>query len=244
MEDKILEEIKQIRKLLSELVGTSDLPVSERFSKDAVAKAAREFQKLSIQRGEWISSHDIDSVIRHAPFRAGYLIIEKFGFTNYFSRGKQLYFNKKDLVALNKELKQRNINLAKYSELLADKEKFENLLKRINLPKGTKTKKHFKIPEGLQDINSKPYSAPNEELVRAEIQTLTETYIKFNLSEYVDLFDKKTHALFKMDYWFDRYLKPDLKKFCKDWIFKFNYANYALKRILELKEEANAPMDS
>jgi hypothetical protein len=36
MEDRILNEIKQIRKLLAELVGTSDLPANERFSKEAM----------------------------------------------------------------------------------------------------------------------------------------------------------------------------------------------------------------
>ena len=67
MEEKILDEIKQIRKLLSEIIGTSDLPAKEKFSKEAIAKAAKEFRKLSIERGEWISSHDIDKVIKHAP---------------------------------------------------------------------------------------------------------------------------------------------------------------------------------
>jgi hypothetical protein len=47
-----------------------------------------------------------------------------------------------------------------------------------------------------------------------------EEYKKFDLSEYIDLYDGKTHALFKYDYSFDRYLKPELKKFCKDWSFK------------------------
>ena len=64
-----------------------------------------------------------------------------------------------------------------------------------------------------------------------------EEYKKFDLSEYIDLYEGKTHALFKYDYSFDRYLKPELKKFCKDWSFKFNYANTALRRILELKAE-------
>ncbi len=37
-------------------------------------------------------------------------------------------------------------------------------------------------------------------------------------------------------YHFDRYLEPKLKKYCKDWCFKFNYANDALKKIMELKK--------
>jgi hypothetical protein len=121
--------------------------------------------------------------------------------------------------------------------ILNDKEKFQKYVNGIILLKGKKTRKHFKIPESLRDIFSKPYSATTEELVRKEIETLTEEYKKFDLSEYIDLFEGKTYAMFKYDYLFDRYLKPELKKFCKDWSFKFNYANNALKRILELKVE-------
>jgi len=40
MEKKILSEIKQIRGLLSELVGTTDFPVKQKFSKEAMSKAA------------------------------------------------------------------------------------------------------------------------------------------------------------------------------------------------------------
>ncbi len=237
MEEKILTEIKQIRRLLSNLVGTSDMPAAERFSKEAVAKAAKEFQKLAIERGEWLPGNQIHKVIKHAPWHCGKMIVEKFGFTNYFKRGKTLYFNKKDLIALGKELKDRNIDLGKYSELLNDQENFKKYLNKINLPKGTKTKKHFRIPEGLRDVFSKPYSAPTEDLVRKEIESLMEEYKKFDLSEYIDLFEGKTYGLFKYDYSFDRYLKPELKKYCKDWCFKFNYANEAMKRILELKIE-------
>ena len=119
-----------------------------------------------------------------------------------------------------------------------DQEKFQKLVNSILLPKGTKTKKHFKIPENLRDIQSKPYSAPTEELVRKEIETLLEEYKKFDLSEYVDLYDRKTYGMFKFDYSFDRYLKPEVKKYCKAWCFKFNYANHALKKILEIKAES------
>ena len=172
MEDKIFTEIKQIRKLLSELVGTTDLPVTQKFSKEAISKAAKEFRKLSIERGQWITSYEIKQIIKHADWNSGKIIIEKFEFTNYFKRGSTLYFNKKDLVELNKELKKRNINLEKYGELLNDKEKFQKYVNSILIAKGSKTRKHFKIPDGLKDIFSKPYSAPTEELVRKEIEVL------------------------------------------------------------------------
>ena len=239
MEEKILNELKQIRKLLSEMLGTSDLPAKEKFSKMAISKIAKEFQKMAIERGEWVSSGELSEVIKHADWRSDRIIIEKLGFTNYFKRGHSWYFNRKDLIELGKELKARNINLGKYQELLNDQEKFQKLVNSIIFPKGAKRKRHFNIPENLRDIHSKPYSAPTEELVRNEIDLLMEEYKKFDLSEYVDLFDSKTYGMFKYNYSFDRYVKPEIKKYCKDWCFKFNYANNALKKILELKEEKN-----
>ena len=124
MEEKILIELKQIRKLLSEVVGTSELPAKQKFSKEAIAKVAKEFRELSIKRGEWVERDEIHRVIKHASWSSSKIILEKFEFSNYFKRGHTYYFNKKDLVELDKELKKRNINLKKYAELLEDKDKF------------------------------------------------------------------------------------------------------------------------
>lgn len=234
-EEKILAEVKQIKRVLSDLVGTSDKPAKEKFSKEALDKAAKEYRKLSIERGNWIPGDEISKVIRHAPWHIGKFIIEQFEFTNYFKRGSTYYFNRKDLLELKTELQKRNIDLKKYCELYEDQVKFRKYIASIQLPKGKKTRQHFRIPENLRDIFSKPYSAATEELVRNEINGLFEEYNKFDLSEYVDLYHGKTYALFKYDYHFDRYLKPEPKKFCRDWCFKFNYANEALKRIVELK---------
>ncbi len=43
--------------------------------------------------------------------------------------------------------------------------------------------------------------------------------------------------MFKYDYTFDRYIDAKVKKYCRDWCFKFNYANDALKKISMLKSE-------
>jgi len=166
MEEKVLKEVKQIKILLSQLIGTSEQPAQQKFSKEAIAKAAKEFRNLAIQRGEWVSRHDIDSVIRNAPWDSGKIIIEKFGFTNYFVRGKTTYFNRKDLAELGKELKKRKIDLKKYVELVNDKEKFQKYVDGIILPKGRKKRKNYRVPEHLQDIFSKPYSPPDEQMVR------------------------------------------------------------------------------
>ena len=138
-------------------------------------------------------------------------------------------------MALNKELKEKKIHLDKYRTLAFEKEKFDDLVKGINLPKGTKTKKHYKIPEGLQNITMRPFSTETEELARKEIESLMEEFKKFDLSEYIDLYESKTQAYFRYTYSFDRYIKPELRKYCKDWCFKFNYANTALKIMTDIK---------
>ncbi len=66
---------------------------------------------MQTARGEWVSSGDVDKVIKHAPFNPSKLLIEEFQFKNYFKRGSTYYFKRKDLQDLNKELKKRNINL-------------------------------------------------------------------------------------------------------------------------------------
>ena len=236
-EDRVLYELKRIRDLLSSLIGTTDLPKKEKFSSDAISKAAKEFRNLQIERGEWIESSDIRKVIKHADYTSGNILIEKFQFKNYFKRGRTHYFYKKDLIELDKELKKRKINLKKYDELLRDKEKFQKYIDSIKKISGPKARKKFAIPEGLDNIFSVPYSLPIENQINDEIKGLLEEYNKFNLSEYVDLYERKTYAVFKFDYHLDRYLKPELKKYCKDWCFKFNYAHAALKRLEELKDQ-------
>ena len=237
-EDKVFAELKQIKKILSLIIGTSDLPEKEKFSREAISTAAREFQKMQIERGEWIETNDVCKVIKHAPYNPAKILIDHFQFKNYFMRGKKYYFKKTDLIDFNKELKNRNINLEKYDELLRDKEKFQKYIDGIHTEKRNKSRRRFQIPEGLENIYSVPYSLPIEQQVRDEINALLEEYKKFDLSTYIDFYEMKTYAMFKYQYEFDRYLKPDIKKLCKNWCFKFNYANNALKRILELKKDA------
>jgi len=99
MDNQILKEIKEVRLLLSKMIGTSELPEEQKFSKEALDKAAVEFKALSLQHGEWIS--DISKIIKGAPYGSGKFIVEHLGFNNYFTRGKTRYFNRKDLMALN-----------------------------------------------------------------------------------------------------------------------------------------------
>ena len=52
MQKELLAEIKELKIAISTLIGTSDLHPEEQFSKEALDKAAKQFQKLSIERGE------------------------------------------------------------------------------------------------------------------------------------------------------------------------------------------------
>jgi hypothetical protein len=231
MDAEILKEIKEIRKSLAKIIGTSELPTREQFSKESLDNAADEFKKLSIKRGEWIRDRDISGIIKKAPYNTGKFIIENFGFTNYFVRHKSLYFNRKGIVELNKELRIRNINLAKYMELFRDKEKFNKHVEKAN-EGGKKKGTNFTLPEGLKDVNPTPYPAPAEE-IKDHIKYLKAEFEKFKLSDYINLYYDETYAMFKHEYYWDRYLKPDLKKQCTKWCNDYNHANYALKKANE-----------
>lgn len=218
-------------------IETSELPAKHQLSKDAINKAATEFQKLSIERGKWIKESEIHRIIRKAPWSCGKFIIEKFGFSNYFIRGRSLYFNRKDLIALNAELKKRNINLEKYMELVQDQEKFRKYIVSIKDPKGGKKRQRFKIPDELKDIVTSPYNHPPKDVVEQHIATLQEEFQHFKMAEYIDIYHGN-YAMFKVIYFFDRYLNPEVKKRCQNWCFQFNYANNALKEILKINSEA------
>lgn len=232
--EKILKEIKLVKTLLSTVVGTQELTKREQFSKEALRKAASEFRKLQITRGEWVLDREISKVIRSAPYSSGQFIIEKFGFTNYFKKGRSYYFNRKDLVALNKELKARKINLATYMELDEDKEKFNKYV--LELKQGKKKRPRFKIPENLENIETQPYNHPPKEQVLAHIQSLMDEYEKDKLVEFIDIYDGP-YAVAKHIFHFDRYLDKDLKKQCAKWCFEFNYAQKALKEIKKIRSQ-------
>lgn len=80
MEEKILKEVKQIRVLLSQMLGTNDLPARQKFSKEAITKAAKEFRTLEVKRGKWITRHEIPQVIKNAPWDCSKVILEQFEF--------------------------------------------------------------------------------------------------------------------------------------------------------------------
>ena len=55
---------KRIETVIAKLIGTSDLPVEQQFSIEAIEKAAREFQKLAIDRGGRVPDEDVEKYIK------------------------------------------------------------------------------------------------------------------------------------------------------------------------------------
>ena len=236
MEAQILKEIKGIRILLSKLIGTSELPKRKQFSEAALDKAAEEFKKLSFNRREWIEGYDISKIIRTAPSGSAKFIITKFRFNNYFMRGHRYYFNRKELIDLNNELKIRSIHLGRYIELVKDQERFNKYVESTMDMKGLKKRKRYYIPSDIKNIETTPYSPPSKDIVNKHIASLKLEFEENKLSEYIDIYHD-SYALFKYLYFFDHYVDPNIKRRCKKWCDEFNYANYALKRIADIQSE-------
>ncbi|MDP1812821.1 MAG: hypothetical protein Q8K92_00065 [Leadbetterella sp.] len=236
MQNKILQELDEIKCLLAKLTGTADLNYTERFSIEALDKAAKEFQAMNIARKEWIDEHSVGKFLKNAPYNyAGKFIRENFGFINYFKRGRTHYYYKKDLIELSNELISRNVNLKRYCELFEDKAKFQKCVN--DTASNTKgNKKKFKLPSGLKNINTSPPPPPSAEVIREDLKALKEEFFQFKLADYIDIY-KNNYAMFKFQYQFDKYIKPELKRRSHKWCENFNYANHALELITKKREK-------
>jgi len=236
MENELLSEIRELKAAIAKLIGTSDLSPKQQFSKESLNRAAGQFQKLSIERGDWIKNDDIDKYIKNAPYGAGSFIIAEFGFSNYFKRGHTYYFYKKALIALAKELKKRNVNLERYMQYMADLVKFKKSLEdAAKNTKGKSKTKPFKLPANLKDFNTTSAKLPSADIVREDIKKLKDEFFEFTLSNYIDIY-RENYAMLKEMYWFGRYLEPGLMKKCRKWCDNFNYANHALEELTKKRE--------
>ncbi len=81
MQNELLAEIRSLKSAIATLIGTSDLSPKEQFSKEALSRVSKQFQKLSIDRGDWICDNDISKFIKKAPYRCGAFIIKEFQFS-------------------------------------------------------------------------------------------------------------------------------------------------------------------
>ncbi|MGP8216568.1 MAG: hypothetical protein ACLQQ4_13455 [Bacteroidia bacterium] len=241
MEDtkEILKEIKELRSLITKLTGIPDQSGKEPFSNEAIEKAAKEFQKLTIARDEWIDSYSIDKYIKGAPYNVGNFIRDEFNFTNCFKRGHKYYYFRDDIIALGKELKKRNVNLGRYMELKADQQKLESYITSIFQNKGEKRKKRkFKVPKALMDINSTPPKLPAPEVLKAELEKLKEEFIQLKLSEYIDIY-KGSYALSKGLWDIHKFIEPSMRKKIHTWVSDFNLVTRLILETTKKKEVFN-----
>jgi hypothetical protein len=234
MSKQILQELKELKSILAKLIGTSDLDPSEQFSIEAVNKAAKEYQKMLIDRGEWVAENDIGKYIRSSAWRAGAFIRNEFGFKNFIKKSHSYYYYKKDLIALGKELKERNVDLSRYIEFRESQAKFEKDVAAVS--QGKKKKKGFQLPADLKDITTSPIPMPAAEIVKEDLERLKTEFFEQKFSEYIDIY-KGNHAMMKFIYHFEKYIEPGLKRRCQKWVDNFNYANHALELITKKKEK-------
>lgn len=231
MQKAILTELKELRSVITKLVGSSDLPIEEQFSKAALDKAAKEFLQMSIQRSEWVPERDISRYVKTAPWYAGEFIRKEFGFSNFFKQGRVYFYNKNDLIALSKELKERNVNLSRYVELKHSQETFKKSIASASAnKKSTKKRKSYQLPDELFNITTTETPKPSIELVKEDLKRLEEEFFKFNLADYIDIY-RGNYAMMKNDYTFLKYRNKELGTRCRKWCDSFNYANHALQEL-------------
>ncbi len=227
----ILKELKELKELFSKLIGTADQSVENRFSEEALNKAAKDFLKMSIERGEWVKDDDVHKYIKPAPWNPGAFLRKEFAFANWSKRGHEYLYSKKDLIALGLELAKRNIDLNRYKEFLEDKAAFDKRMAAIDITQKPKSiGKPYKIPKGLKNITTSEIPKPDPELARQDIIRLKQEFKAGKFESYIDSY-KGTHAMLKRIYYFEKYLEPGLKRSCRKWCEDFNYANEALKLI-------------
>jgi hypothetical protein len=229
MEKQILEELKQLKAAMAQLAGTSNLPKSEQLSTATLDKAAKEFQKLKKTSDQWLSEHELYKYFKDAHYGTGKFIREQFGFSNYFKQGRSHYYNKADIIELAKELKERNVKLARYMQLKEEEDNFKKRIASAALnKKATGKKKSYEIPDEVQDINISDYPKPSVELIKEDLKNLEEEFFKYKLEDYIDIY-RGNYAMVKYNYSFKKYISNDIKQRCKKWCENFNYANNALE---------------
>lgn len=230
MQKQILTELKELRYALSKIAGTSDLPTEAQFSVTALDKAASEFKKMQIARGEWIPENEISKYVKNAGWSSGSFIRTELNFSNYFKQGRSYYYNKTDLIALSKELKDRNVNLSRYIEYRASEAAFKRKVTEAAKNKKANKRRPYELPDELREITTSETPLPSVDLVKADIKSLEDEFFKSDLAQYIDIY-QGSYAMMKSDYMFMRYRNKELGSKCRKWCDNFNYANNALKAL-------------
>ena len=232
MQKQILAEIKELKSILSRLVGTSELHSEEQFSKDSLDKTAKLFLKMAAQRGEWVKEDELGKYIK-ADWRAGSFIRSEFDFNACIKDGHYFLYNKKALQKLGQELKARNIDLRRYMEYQRSETEFQKKLAANK--KSSKGKRPYEIPNDLKDITTSAPPVPDVELVKKDLEQLKTEFFQYKMAEYVDIY-RGNHAMMKFIYHFEKYIDPQIKRRCKKWCDDFNYTNHTLELITKKKD--------
>lgn len=235
MQKQILIELKELKSALSKILGTSNLPKEEQFSIESLDKAAKEFKKMQIGRGEWVPDNEIYKYVKSAGWSSGNFIRTEFRFSNYFKQGKKYYYNKSDLIALSQELKNRNVNLSRYIELKGSEAAFKKKISEAATnKKSSKRRMSYHLPDELHDISTTEPPLPSVDLVKQEIKDLETEFFKSDLAQYIDIY-RGSYAMMKNDYTFLKYRNKELGSKCRKWCDRFNYANNALEALTKTR---------
>lgn len=211
MQEQILAELKDLKSIVYKLAGISEDPINSTISIEAIQEATKEFRKLEIQRGEWVTDYDLDKYFKGVGFGAGKFIREVFDFKDYFNKGRTIYYKKSNVLKLREELKSRNVDLASFIELNNDKESFQNCIDKY-LASNPKGRKPFALPEYFENINLDKLEPPVE-LVQEDLKKLHEKYVNERLERYISVFN--TYASLKINYPYERYFDEEIKKRCR-----------------------------
>jgi|SRR5450432_1256082 len=235
MQKEILQEIRDLRLMLSKIMGLENETPDKKYSEESVVNAQKLYLKMSIERGDWVKDTEICRYIKSLPWNPGTFIRKEFEFTNWIKRGHEYLYAKKDLIALGVELAARNIDCKRYKEFLDEKAAFD---KRMAVLEEAKTKKipTWKIQKGLKNVTTTEIPKPDQEKVRAHLAELKQGFKTNKYALYIDIY-KGTHAKMKRVYHYEKYLEPGIKRGCTKWIDDFNYANHALELITGKKEK-------
>ncbi|HVW99787.1 MAG TPA: hypothetical protein VHA52_05065 [Candidatus Babeliaceae bacterium] len=231
MKENAISEIKEIKNILSKLLGTSDLDPKDQFSTEALDQAAKLFLKFRTERGEWVSESDLSKYFKDC-WRAGKFIREHFNFNDYYKYGHTHFYKKKSIQRLAEELKTRKIDLKRYMEYIDSQASFKKKMAEYKDRK--KGKYAYLLPDDLEDIQTSDPPKPDVEAVNADLKRLRDEFINRNLAEYIDIY-RDSYAMMKSQYFFDRYLPAATKSTCRRWCDNFNYANHAYELLTKKK---------
>ena len=182
MQKEVLSELRELKSILAQMIGTSDQPEQDQFSKETLTKASKLFIRMAAQRGEWIKEDELGKYIK-ANWRAGSFIRSEFKFNACMKDGHYYLYNKKALQKLGQELKARNIDLRRYMEYKRSEADFRKKL--ASNKRSVKGKRPYEIPAELKDITTSAPPMPDVEIVKKDLNRLKEEFFQHKMNEYI-----------------------------------------------------------